>query len=343
MARFLPRSHANDGLDIATNHPFELQLPAVTASWHRLHPRKRGAWTVQHRDGAWGRFDPETRTAALVDPRNDPDLPALGPALVRGRLVGYRLGRRAVVKTRDRYLKVVRPSRLTALLNAHAVMKGAETTIETPRVLTSGASGVAGLSTVPGRSLHDIIRMGDATTTAVRAVARALAELHAIPPTADLPTRSPDETKHWTETVARLEPAVAESLGTIATGLPPVESSPTCVVHGDLHDKNILLDLDRVGLIDLDGLAMGAPEDDLANLAVHLRLRFLQAGEPDDHALRLMAALYETYDSERPLDSDRLERVERHTWFRLACLYRYRGSSRHRPETLLRLALGHER
>ncbi|MDH4171791.1 MAG: hypothetical protein OEW42_19585, partial [Acidimicrobiia bacterium] len=135
------------------------------------------------------------------------------------------------------------------------------------------------------------------------------------------------------------------------------------VVHGDLHDKNVFCDTPRpadaaqltatplladaaplggagpLALIDLDGLGLGAPEDDVANLAVHLELRNLQARTGLPFGTR-SGELYRSYQRTQPLDRERLEAVERHTWFRLACLYQYRVASRHLVPQLLRAARG---
>ena len=121
--------------------------------------------------------------------------------------------------------------------------------------------------------------------------------------------------------------------------LPPVEVRAEVVVHGDLHDKNIFVD--RPGLIDLDGLGLGAPEDDLANLAVHLELRNLQAGTglaPGARSEQLYRAHRQAWTG-RPLDPERLRQVEQHTWFRLACLSQYRAGSRRLVPRMLNAAL----
>lgn len=76
---------------------------------------------------------------------------------------------------------------------------------------------------------------------------------------------------------ARLLPSLRSLAAEVATmSLPALE--PSGVVHGDLHDKQVFLDGERVELIDLEGLAWGCPRFEAVNLAEHCRLRDLQRG-----------------------------------------------------------------
>ena len=300
-------------------------------------------------DGSWGRLDPETGAVDTVDPAADRKLPALASAVERGELIGYRAGRRAIVAAPDRFIKVVRPSRLEALVATHRTLAATgPPDLALPHLLASAEAGSLDLSPVPGRSLHQLLRSRPSESTvrrALDAIGAALASFHATPPGPDRPRRAPDEAARWVATVGRSEPGEAARLAEVADGLPPL--APTglarsAVVHGDLHDKNVFVTTGGVGLIDLDSVALGCPEDDVANLGVHLELRALQVGaEPalgHDRARRL----FTTYGRHRPLDEQRLDAVQRHTWFRLACLYRFRAASRPLvPELLRRATLDH--
>jgi len=84
------------------------------------------------------------------------------------------------------------------------------------------------------------------------------------------------------------------------------------------------------------------PVEDVANLAVHLELRLLQAGRgAGSYSHRgLTEGLYRAYARRRPLDVDLLSCHERRTWFRLACLYRFRARSRHLVPSLLTRVVG---
>ena len=81
-----------------------------------------------------------------------------------------------------------------------------------------------------------------------------------------------------------------------------------------------------------------AREDDVANLAVHVALRSLQAGESIGRALTRRDVLIDSYSRHAPLDDERMAATEAAVWFRLACLYRYRAAGRPLLATMLGLA-----
>jgi Ser/Thr protein kinase RdoA (MazF antagonist) len=166
-----------------------------------------------------------------------------------------------------------------------------------------------------------------------------VAAVHAQPTPSRLHARGTDDPQSWVATSRRSPTSHLPAIEQTAADLPPVEARADVVVHGDLHDKNIFCDAARLALIDLDGLGLGAPEDDIANLAVHLELRNLQARTGLLIGAR-SRALYRSYRRIRPLDPERLRAVERHTWFRLACLYQYRAASAHLVPLLLGAAGG---
>lgn len=332
------RSHAGDG-----------PVPQLLRSWDRALPTRRGPWTlVGHEPGTgrprFGALDPEQGTWGAIDPVADRKLPGLAGLLSNGQLVAYRIGRRAVVRGRDHYLKVVRPGGEERMAANHELLAiaGMGDTVARARIV---GTGLVEQSLVAGRALNELLGAAPAGPRgdAVDRVAAALAELHAIRPPDDLPDGIPDRPERWIGVVERCEPAAVRVYRRAAQGLPPLDAARTAVIHRDLHDKNVLIEpgpQPRVGLIDLDGLSAGAPEDDLGNLAVHLRFRSLQDPELGragiEAAERLMAAYRRSTD--RPLDLERLAVVERHTWFRLACLYRFRRSGRQLVPRLLGLA-----
>lgn len=310
-------------------------------TWPTGYPRVEGPWTVRRRD-QWGILDPERALVDPVDPAGDRRLPAIAEALRAGRLVGYRHGRRAVVATGSSFVKVVRPGRVDALVERHALLARAGE-YDVPAVLEATANGRVELEVMPGRSLHEALRVDPLRS--LDDVGRLLAALHAQAVPSWLPPRSGDDPRTWVATTRRSPTAHLEAISRLAGDLPPLELRCDVVVHGDLHDKNIFCDAARpdrparLGLIDLDGLACGAPEDDVANLAVHLELRNLQAGSGLPFGIRARE-LYAGYRRVRPLDAARCLAVERHTWFRLACIYQYRTASSHLVPQLLRAARG---
>jgi aminoglycoside phosphotransferase (APT) family kinase protein len=89
------------------------------------------------------------------------------------------------------------------------------------------------------------------------------------------------------------------------------------VVHRDLYEEQILLH-ERVGLIDVDDVALGPPELDVGNLLAHLDLLELRSG----HGLAgPKQALLEGYDVHGRLDTGLLERCRTLAHLRLACIH----------------------
>lgn len=313
----------------------------VTSSWRNdwpvAYPRATGQWSIQ-RPGQWGVLDPELAAIEVVDPKMDNRLPGIVPALEIGHIVGYRPGRRAIVATPTNFVKILRPRRVDALVARHELLSG-NGTFDVPAVIDTAPDGRVVLTRMSGRSLHDRLRSDPRCS--LDSAGTVMADLHDSPVPGWLPPRTPDAPASWVSTSQRSPTSYLPLIERAAEQLPALEARAEVLVHGDLHDKNIFGDDTKASLIDLDGLALGAPEDDVANLAVHLELRNLQACTGLPHGAR-SAELYRSYARSRKLDCDRLRTVERHTWFRLACLYQYRTSSAHLVPQMLRLAVGEE-
>ncbi len=318
-----------------------MTAPAWLATWPIGYPHPRRPWTLRSGSGPeWAALVPETGEIEPVEPGCDRRLPGLASALRAGRLIGYRVERRAVVQTAGRYVKVVRPSRLAQVVDAHHRLADTHVALRGPAVLQACDDGRIELAALPGPSVHDLFRSpGKAVAIPIERVADALVALHRLEPTDDQAQAEPPDT--WVRMVARAEPEVQARLAKLAERLPALPVAAPAVVHGDLHDKNVLLAGRSVGLIDLDGVRTGAAEDDLANLGVHLQLRCLQSGRPIEVGRSLSARLYRRYGAARAVSPARIDAVERHTWFRLACLYHVRKASRPLVPDLLRLAIDH--
>lgn len=314
-----------------------VNTPPWMDHWPRSQPHPAKAWTVSG-EGRFGALEPESGRVWPVVPRRDRRLPGLAAALDEGAtLVGYRVGRRAVLRSGDRWTKVVRPGRAAELAARHDFAFTA-VALPTPEPIAITSDGRVVFTTVPGRALHEVIRREPASVSAwLPAVAAGLATLHHSDRFA--PNRTPDTPERSLRIVERGEPEVLATFVAAAEDLPPREGGTPAMVHGDLHDKNILV-ADRhssVGLIDLDGVGWGVAEDDVANLAVHLELRALQLGiATGPHEIRWFTELLDAYP--RPLDVHRLEAARRHTYFRLAVLYRFRHPGRELSNELLRRA-----
>lgn len=323
--------------------------PGWLTDWPTAWPRPEGEWTVGaageagETDGTarWGVLEPETGQVQVVDPAADPELPGLAQVIGRGRLVGYRARRRAVVSTGSGWIKVLRPKRLGAALASYEQVEGLGlTSVEVPKVTGSDPSGWFELTTVPGCSLHELIAGGsNQLEMAIETTAAALRALHdASVPVGELPRHSPDDPNRWVEIVARALPSQVDALAPIAAGLRAHPTVGDRVIHSDLHDKNVLIAGGRPGLIDVDGLKVGSPEVDVANLAVHLELRAMQQGIDPGIGAAWSDHLVASYGREL-LDPDSMAAIRDHTWFRLSCLYRFRHSGHHLAPAMLRLCV----
>jgi aminoglycoside phosphotransferase (APT) family kinase protein len=318
--------------------------PPWMSNWPLAYPRATGAWTATSHRG-WARLDPEHGIAHLIDPADDSKLPALASALHRGELVAYRAGRRAVVATGHGFVKVVRPARVARLVAIHEALAATSGAPAVPRVEAATEDGAIDLTIIHGRSLHDLIRRG-ADDGILAEGAATLAALHASTPPAVLEAGTPDTAARWVGVVGRAEPATASALAPVATHIDADVAAVTSqragtdpvIVHGDCHDKNLFLDPVGSGFIDLDGARLGLREEDVANLAIHVALRALQADELVEIALERRDVVIDAYARLAPLDRGVLAVLERAVWFRLACLYRFRSSGRQLVPTLRSLA-----
>lgn len=272
----------------------------------------------------------------LVAPHGEDDrLPALGAVAGEGTVVVHRYGRRAVVRRPDRFVKVVRPGR------GHEVAERAELGHRTaaaagltaPPVLATAPDRVD-FGVLPGRSLHDLGR--DAaprewtswwTTWAERwpGVARG------HPAAGSLPWHTPlDEGRTLRGWVERAEafgvlpkPGLREHLDLVLERLTTGSADLLVVAHRDLHDKQLLADGDRLGLLDFDTASLAEPALDLANLAVHALLRVDQGWWSRDRAQTVLAAVHHAAET-LEVDPARLTAYAGATRLRLACVYAFR-------------------
>jgi len=318
--------------------------PSWMSAWPRAYPHATGAWTAAG-DRGWARLDPEHGIVHVVDPADDSRLPALASAMNRGELIGYRAGRRGVVATAHGFVKVVRPGRAARLVAIHEALAASSGAPAVPRVEAATEDGAIDLTIVLGRSLHELIRRG-ADDGVLADGAATLAALHASTPPAMLEAGAPDTAARWVGVVARAEPSTASAMAPLATcidaevaaAISRLIGTDPVIVHGDCHDKNLFVDRVESGFIDLDGARLGRREEDVANLAVHVALRALQADELVEIALERRDVVIDAYARLAPLDRTVTAVLERAVWFRLGCLYRFRSSGRHLAPTLLELA-----
>ncbi len=131
----------------------------------------------------------------------------------------------------------------------------------------------------------------------------------------------------------------AEAFRAGLASLPSLRPSTSeALVHGDLHDGNILLaPTGRIGLIDLDLLHHGDPARDPGNLAAHIVLRAAEGGLPSAVGIARAKTFWTAYaaagavsttgsDSRdaAPASASAVGIAAAHAAFRLACLYSFR-------------------
>jgi hypothetical protein len=325
--------------------------------WDVVWPRPKAPWPVRLRHPASGAtayavYDRETDVLERIRPEEDESLPALGGLLSAGRLVAYRPGRRATVRLQwrgeARYAKIYRPGRADAprkrLRAAAAALEGEVGAPALPELVEADlAAGVLVLRGAPGRSMHGRTTSGlPVPSSMLDVVARSLARLHEASgrslPDGDAPIGLDEYARIASEAFPEEEGLLLAALqGVVA--LPPSAAPGARLVHGDLHDRNVLLDGTRVTLLDLDLARAGDPAEDVGNLAAHLFLRALQAsrglaGRAD--AERLLRSYYRADGS---IDDPAARRFGARTLFRLACLYQFRRPWQHLTPTLAAEAL----
>jgi aminoglycoside phosphotransferase len=313
-----------------------LHLEYVDARGHtvaaQLLPDRARAETVVTAAGRGAELHPE-QPVVLHWSGADGRLGAL-PGLVRrgGRIVSHRPERRAVVQRPDgSYAKVVRPGNSSGLVaTSERTRLAARRAFVVPRVLAHDLSaGMVTWEELPGPTLLQVGHSAPGVADVVRAWAaagRAVADLHGHDPTGLSIHDARDEvrtTAGWVESAVAwgLLPAAADPAAyRILLAGPP---GPAGVLHRDLHDKQVVLARDGVGVLDLDTLAVGERALDLGNVLAHLELRIAQ-GLLAEPAAQLAGAAFRAGAAP---DADTLRRIPAYQQvarLRLAGVYAFR-------------------
>lgn len=238
----------------------------------------------------------------------DPALPALGDAVtpdraarllagvvrgpVRLEVVAYRPTERAVVRVIDadgaeRYVKLVPPAQVPGLVDRHERLRAAG--LPVPTVLAADATaGWLAMAALRGDTLRTRLKDGHGPLPRAAELRRITAALGAatLPGVPAVRPRTSSALGHAAmlaavaeDQVPRLE-RLAERL-TAAAERAEARRGP--VVHGDLHEAQLVLDGERiVGVLDVDDAGPGDPLDDLATVLGHLRYRATTARRAAD-------------------------------------------------------------
>ena len=213
--------------------------------------------------------------------------PSLGP-VQRATLVAWRPGKRAVLRVqqgeRALYVKLLDKKTYKRACAAFERMQAGEGPLRLalPHALLPELCAYAAWG-APGTSLHDILAEGGSAPW--RLVDRCVRALACASCPEDLPRHDFAAARNaavkMLEKAAAVDPRCADIATRVASLRAPSQTHEG-FVHGDLHDKQLLLDGNSAWLIDLEGAGRGDANFDLVNLAEHLRLRALQRQGKDD-------------------------------------------------------------
>jgi aminoglycoside phosphotransferase (APT) family kinase protein len=204
----------------------------------------------------------------------------------------YRPTERAVVRAigidgREAYLKAVRPRAASALRRRHDALRDAGARV--PRVLDAGTESVVVMESLTGPTSRDLIRAGIGRWPSADELRRVCAAVGRTDPGALGPRagradgRAAHAIRH-ASMLARVLPDERARLDDLTGPFDDLASRAheraTTVVHGDLHDAQLVVDgSGRItGLLDVDDARVGDPLDDPATVLAHLMVRALGAG-----------------------------------------------------------------
>jgi hypothetical protein len=279
--------------------------------------------------------------------RSLPDLLQLAPL---GEVIVHRARRRAVVRSGDRYFKVFRLNYAPEAAARHTRMSRIlDAEFLTPEVI-SCTPGCLTLSGLAGRSLFELGQDPGINQSAFERAWRQwsqgwvrrqdLARSPAVRPTVqELPPRpAAIELENlqrlvdlWLVHAGDIPEAEAQRRAVraaareVADQLLMPEPDPLVWSHGDLHDKQILVQAPGapLGLLDFDEAGRAEAAADLANLALHLQLRLRQG--------RLTAERYQFARGQVIAAAEglrvtpaRFDAYAKATRLRLGCLYSFR-------------------
>ncbi len=303
--------------------------------WTCLYPSGKTPWAAFGRDGSsgtdgCGSFDPQSKRFCLVEPEADSALPGLVRALEEGELISRRVGRRAVVRVQAEegtfYRKVLPPKKAKKAAQRLTLLNAAlgEDQFLVPQLLGfDGEWGYLDVMEMPGESLHELVWHDREPN--FFAAGMGLAKFQALDVQDDLPDSRDDDLQGWFERTLSFFPSEDRLLCEGFSSLPEAAGSRAGVLHGDFHDKNVILNGDRAGIIDVEGISRGPKARDVGNMLAHIELRSWQLGLSREVSDVWRQDFIKGYESGREaLEEEEIEAERTRATFRLGCVYLFR-------------------
>ena len=209
-------------------------------------------------------------------------------------------------------IKMHTGSSYSRLRNGNKSFKSRDNLVVARRIGHSDRHRVLAFAWLPGELLSDSLRDGSLEPAALLSVGRALSHIHAHNSNR-LPVNEPNSIAEHIDAVAQqvafLCPELARHVSKTARQIGAMlldQPHYFCATHGDFYAKQILIDRDRVGVLDFDESAAADPMSDIGNFFAHLerdRLRF----ELEDQIDECQEALLTGYSAAgQPIDRQRI-------------------------------------
>jgi aminoglycoside phosphotransferase (APT) family kinase protein len=279
-------------------------LAPVAARWSPAAPAPRATGVLEGLGMAVSVFPVNAALPALVeatDPRRMAEV--LGSPLAGVDLVRLRRSGGAVLLYRlegggDLFGKVGYAATGEQAREVLAALGDGARPVACPQVVGRCAElDLTLISRVPGR--RPDLSSATELEAAVDGAARVAAALHTSGIAAGPAHTLEDELARSAVAVAAIRDDAPELAGRLTRALEQAGAAagrtaaqPALLAHGDMTPSQLLLDGDRVGLVDFDGVCQAEPAFDLGRFLAYLRAALAKSGNPAGEALgaRLLAA-----------------------------------------------------
>lgn len=276
----------------------------------------------------------------------DRRLPALPQVLAEPgtSLMVHRPERRAVVRRPGDYVRIFRPGRTGPVVSA--AQRGEQLLAGLPGYAAPAIlahrpeEGVVVTSALAGASLRELVgpevpvpaSLPPAVRAGAAGIGRLLGHLGQTQGEGSLPVRDAEAELAWVQVwlgrlsahLPEVHEQVAPVLGVVAEHLRATPPGAPGVVHGDLHDGQVLIDQDgALGVLDWDTVAVGEDALDAGNVWAHTELRHLLGQWSPAHAAAVWTAVLDAWDPD-PARLERAAAYRRLLLLRLACQYAFR-------------------